>query len=213
MVLKRLGREAVLEEAIRESLTGWYAAAIDESGVVPVGDRKLTSATCRAGGTSTSRSRSGCCRRPSSASTRASRCRVASHASDEIVDQEVDAMRDRLARLETVERAAAAGDFAVIDYVGSLPADATASSSPSRAARAATSWSSSASESLIPGFEEGLVGAAGRPGGDARPRLPGELRRGASRRPQGELRRQLKEVRERRLPELDDDFAADAGFD
>ena len=30
-------------------------------------------------------------------------------------------MRERLARLETVERAAAQGDFVVIDYVGSLP--------------------------------------------------------------------------------------------
>ena len=29
-------------------------------------------------------------------------------------------MRERLARLETAERAAAEGDFVVIDYVGSL---------------------------------------------------------------------------------------------
>ena len=31
-------------------------------------------------------------------------------------------MRERLARLETAERAAAEGDFVVIDYLGSLPA-------------------------------------------------------------------------------------------
>ena len=57
-------------------------------------------------------------------------------------------MRERLARLETAERPAAEGDFVVVDYVGSLlaarghPARAEPGRSP--AARAATSWSSSA---------------------------------------------------------------------
>ena len=57
-------------------------------------------------------------------------------------------MRERLARLQTAERPAAAGDFVVVDYVGSLavrrPPARRRAGSPSRAARAATSSSSSA---------------------------------------------------------------------
>ena len=63
---------------------------------------------------------------------------------DEQIEQEIDAMRERLARLETVERAAAEGDFVVVDYVGCLPAggrprSSEARRSRSRAARVATS--------------------------------------------------------------------------
>ena len=53
-------------------------------------------------------------------------------------------MRERLAKLETAERAAAEGDFVVIDYVGSLPEPQDDPEQEprwgrSRAARAATS--------------------------------------------------------------------------
>ena len=35
VVIKRVGREAVLDEAVRESLGGWYRAAIDDARVDP----------------------------------------------------------------------------------------------------------------------------------------------------------------------------------
>src|SRR3954468_19084026 len=38
VVIKRVGREAVLDEAVRESLGGWYRMAIDAAHVVPVGE-------------------------------------------------------------------------------------------------------------------------------------------------------------------------------
>src|SRR3954465_14753651 len=38
VVIKRVGREAVLDEAVRESLGNWYRAAIDDAHVVPVGE-------------------------------------------------------------------------------------------------------------------------------------------------------------------------------
>ena len=65
-------------------------------------------------------------------------------------------MRERLARLETVERAAGEGDFVVVDYVGAASPrrrtqdDGARPPRPrrrwcrSRVARAATSWWSSA---------------------------------------------------------------------
>ena len=64
----------------------------------------------------------------------------------ERLDGELEAVRERLARLETAERAAAAGDFVVIDYLGRLTGEGGrgGGASRSRGARPATSWSSSA---------------------------------------------------------------------
>src|SRR5512142_3059244 len=41
VVIRRLGREAVLDEARRSSLGNWYVDAIDEAGIAPVGDPEL----------------------------------------------------------------------------------------------------------------------------------------------------------------------------
>ena len=41
MVIQRIGREAVVEQAIRDSLPEWYEEAIVSSGIVTVGDPKL----------------------------------------------------------------------------------------------------------------------------------------------------------------------------
>ena len=41
VVIKRIGREAVLDEAVRESLGGWYRQAIDDARVVPVGEPEV----------------------------------------------------------------------------------------------------------------------------------------------------------------------------
>ena len=41
MVIQRIGREAVLEQAVRDSLPEWYEEAILRSGVSTVGDPKL----------------------------------------------------------------------------------------------------------------------------------------------------------------------------
>src|SRR5688500_11981958 len=41
LVIQRIGREAVVEQAIRDSLPEWYEEAIVSSGIVTVGDPKL----------------------------------------------------------------------------------------------------------------------------------------------------------------------------
>ena len=48
VVIRRLGREAVLDEALRSSLGSWYVDAIDGAGIAPVGEPELdVPATCR----------------------------------------------------------------------------------------------------------------------------------------------------------------------
>ena len=40
-MIQRVGREAVLEEAVRDTLSSWYSDAIESAGIVPVGDPKV----------------------------------------------------------------------------------------------------------------------------------------------------------------------------
>src|SRR4051794_36675418 len=41
LVIQRGGREAVLDEAVRDSIGQWYSAAIDDAHIVPVGEPEL----------------------------------------------------------------------------------------------------------------------------------------------------------------------------
>ncbi len=88
---------------------------------------------------------------------------------DAQIEQEIDAMRERLARLQTAERAAGSGDYVVVDYVGAL---AAASSPEGEDSGEEPVWEpfeggegrdqlvELGGGNLIPGFEEGLLGAS-----------------------------------------------------
>src|ERR1700736_4819933 len=41
LVIQRIGRETVLEQAVRDTLSSWYSDAIESSGIVPVGDPQV----------------------------------------------------------------------------------------------------------------------------------------------------------------------------
>src|SRR4051794_41539252 len=41
VVIRQVGREAVLDEAVRRGLPGWYEQAVSEAGIATVGDPKL----------------------------------------------------------------------------------------------------------------------------------------------------------------------------
>src|SRR4030088_2296614 len=41
VVIRRVGHEAILDEAVRDSLATWYVGALDAAGIHPVGDPDL----------------------------------------------------------------------------------------------------------------------------------------------------------------------------
>ena len=133
------GPRGVLDEAVRRGLPGWYEEAVSEAGVATVGDPQVDMATCpRRAPRSPSRSRSGSCPRPSSATTTGVEVGRREPAVDpDEVQAELERLRESLASLETVSARRASGDFVVIDFPG------TSTASRSRAARPAASCSSS----------------------------------------------------------------------
>src|SRR5208283_2057200 len=79
------------------------------------------------------------------------------------VEEEVAAIRERMARLETAERPAQEGDFVVVDYAGTLVADGDTEAAAGGAIEGGEGRDQLielGSNRLIPGFEQALVGAS-----------------------------------------------------
>jgi trigger factor len=222
LVIQRIGREVILEEAVRDTLSSWYSDAIESAGIVPIGDPQLDLGELPGHGQALEFSiEIGVLPTATLGDYKGLEVgRREPEIADEQIQQEIDAMRERLARLQTADRPAAAGDFVVVDYVGTLAPD-----SSDDAADASELWEPFAggegrdqlvelgSGNLIPGFEEGLLGAAA---GETRT-VPLSFPDGygsqelAGRKASFEIT--VKEVKLKELPEVDEDFATDAGFD
>src|SRR5919106_1652809 len=70
-----------------------------------------------------------------------------------VVIGQIEEMRDRFARLEVVDRSALPGDFVILDFVGTIDGE------PFSGGEGRDQLVSIGDGRMIPGFEEGLVGA------------------------------------------------------
>jgi trigger factor len=219
LVIQRIGREVVLEEAVRDTLSSWYSDAIETAGIVPVGDPQLDLGELPPQGQALEFSiEIGVLPKAELGEYRGLEvARREPEVDEEQLQQEIEAMRERLARLETAERPAAEGDFVVVDYVGSLAAGEDDGAEQQWQAFADGEGRDQLVElgggNLIPGFEEALLGASA---GEARTvalTFPADY--GAQELAGRDARFEVtvKEVKRKELPALDDDFAVDAGFD
>jgi trigger factor len=206
VVLRRLGREAVLDEAVRSSLGNWYVDAIDEAGISPIGEPDLDMPDLPDQG------------EPLAFSIEIGvrpKAKLGDYKGVEVgrrepkveesaIDEQVEELRNRVATLETVERAAEAGDQVVVDYVGTLEGV------PFEGGTGRDQLIELGSGNLIPGFEEQLLGASAGDVKTVEVTFPDDY-------PSEELQGQpaafevtLHEVKAKRLPELDDELAAEA---
>ena len=218
LVLQRVGREAVLEEAVRDTLSSWYSDAIETAGIVPVGDPKVDLGDLPPQGQALEFSiEIGVLPKAELGSYEGLEVpRREPEAAEEQVSQQIEEMRERLARLETVERQAAEGDFVVVDYVGYLPAEDASSgdrAEPFEGGEGRDQLIELGSGNLIPGFEEGLLGAGAGETRTIELSFPADYGAEHLAGRDASFEIAVKEVKEKHLPEVDEDFAIDAGFD
>lgn len=205
VVIGRLGREAVFDEALKTSLGRWYVDAIEGAGIAPVGDPELDFGDPPAAGEPLSFSiEVGV--RPAAALGEYKGLEVGRRepqVSEQAIDDELEALRNRLATLDTVERPAATGDHVVADYLGTIDGR------PFQGGEGRDQLLELGSGRLIPGFEEQLVGAGA---GDRRTvtvTLPDDAPEGLGGQA-ATFEVTVNEVKAKRLPELDDEFAVEA---
>jgi trigger factor len=207
VVIQRMGREAVLDEAIRRALPTWYAQAIAEAGVVTIGDPKVDLADLPEKGSPLEFSfEVGV--RPAARLGEYRGLEVGRRepqVSPEDIDAELERLRESVAALETVERAAQQGDFIVLDFVGRIDGE------PFEGGEARGYMVELGSGRLVGDFERQLVGAGAGDERRVQVDFPDDYRAEQLAGKRAEFEVSVKEVKEKRVPELDDDFALEAG--
>jgi trigger factor len=207
VVLRQVGREAVMDEAVRRGLPGWYEEALSDAGVTTVGDPDLDLTDL-----------------PDKGSPLAFTIEVGvvppaqlgdylgldvgrreSRVDPEEVQTELERMRDSLASLETVDRPASGGDFVVMDFSGSVAGEEF------EGGTGRGQVVELGSGRLVPGFEEQLEGASAGEEREIEVTFPDDYPAENLAGKDASFSVEVKEVKEKKLPELDDDFAVEAG--
>src|SRR5688500_6129271 len=206
MVIQRIGREAVVEETLRSSLPDWYERALLESGVNPVGDPKLDVPSMPDAGEALSFSFEVAVRPEAKLGDYKGLevGRGEPEVPDEAVDAELDRLREGFASLRPVEREAASGDYLLVDYV------AKADGEPIEGAEARDFLLELGAEGMLGGFEEALTGAQAGEERTAEVSFPEDYQPERLAGTDATFEISVKEVREKQLPEIDDEFASEA---
>ena len=206
VVIRRLGRETVLDEAVRESLGNWYVDAIGEAGISPIGEPDVDLSDLPGQGKPLEFSiEIGV--RPKAKLGEYKGVEVGRRepsVDDSDVDEQVEQLRDRVATLETVERPAAEGDHLVVDYVGSLDGEEF------EGGAGRDQLIELGAGRLIPGFEEQLAGLSAGDTNTVEVTFPDDYPAEELQGRPAQFEVTVHEVKAKQLPELDDDFAAEA---
>jgi len=206
LVIQRIGREAVVEQAIRDSLPEWYEQAITDAGVVTVGDPKLDVDDLPAEGQGLDFTiEIGV--RPTAELGEYLELEVGRPEIEipaQAVDEELDRLREGFGSLNPVERPATDGDVVVIDYSGAVDGE------PFDGGSGTDMTVELGSERLLPEFEAGLVGKSTGDQAELDVTFPEDYGAEDLAGKAAVFEVSVKEVREKELPALDDDFAQSA---
>lgn len=200
LIDQRVGRGYVLETAINEGLNGWYQAAVQESGIRPL-SRPEVEITEVPDPTSTDgelKFHAEVDIRPEIELPDYAGIEVevaAAESSDEDVDKALDELRGRFGTLKSVDRPAADGDFLTIDITATIDgADVDSASGLSYQV---------GTETMLEGLDEAVTGLSVDEDAIFETTLVGGDHAGES----AQVKVVVKAVKERELPEADDDFA------
>jgi trigger factor len=206
LVMQRVGREAVIEQALRDSLPEWYEQALLDSGVASVGDPKLDVGEIPAEGEELRFSiEVGVRPKAQLGEWRGLEVgRAEVEVPEDAIDAELDRLREGFASLAPVDRPAASGDAVVIDFSGTIDDE------PFEGSEGRDFVIELGGESLLVEFETALTGASADDERTVEVTFPDDHRPEELAGKTATFEVTVKEVREKNLPELDDDFASEA---
>jgi len=207
VVVQQVGRQAVLDEALRRGMPTWYQEAIQGAGISTVGSPTVNLTDMPEKGaplafsfevgvlpTATLGEYKG---------VEAGR-RDPTVAEEEIAT-ELERLRESLASLDSVDREAAAGDFAILDFDGEVDGEAF------DGGQARGFAYELGSGQLLPGFDEQLAGARAGDEREVNVTFPEDYPSEHLAGKEAVFAVSVKEVKEKVLPDLDDDLAVEAG--
>ena len=199
VVDQRVGRGAVLDEAINSALPGWYNQALQESKIQPLSQPEIDLTKFADGEPIEVTAELDV--RPEITLPDISAISVEvedAEVADADVDEQIDALRERFGTFTEVERAAQDGDFVTIDLSaatkdGEAIEEAQAPGLPYTIGKA----------TMLDGLDEALTGLSK---GDSKT-FATELVGGDRKGDEVDVTVVLQDIKEQQLPEVDDEFA------
>jgi trigger factor len=201
VVDQRVGRGVVLDEAVNEALPQFYFQALEENQIQALSQPDIEVVSFEDGGEFAFAAEVDVRPDIDVPEYEGIQAEVPdAEVTDDDVDTQLQALRERFGTLKTVERPAAVGDFVSIDLSASMDGE------PIEEAQASGMSYKVGSELLVDGLDEALSGLEA-----------GESKSFASRLVGGELAGEevdvevtVQSVKEQELPDLDDEFAQTA---
>jgi trigger factor len=206
MVVQRLGRQTVLTQALESSLGDWYERAMVESGVNPVGDPKLDLSDLPEEGKPL-RFSVEVAVRPGAELGEYKGLEVGREEPEvpaEAVEAELKRLQEGFAKLNPVDREAKEGDVLLIDYEGKIDGE------PFEGGSARDYLLELGEGRVLPELEKALESAKPEEKRQASVPFPDDYPAEEVAGKTAEFEIEVKEVREKELPELNDDFATEA---
>jgi len=195
----RVGREAILDQVVNEALPSRYGQAVTESDVRPLGQPDIEVTKKEYGQELVFTAEVDV--RPDIALPDLSALKITVdpiQVSDEDVDAELQSLRARFGTLAGVDRPAATGDFVSIDLAAKIDGEDVPEASTKGLSHEVGSGQ------LVDGLDDVIVGLSA---GESAT-FPTEMATGPHAGKQAEVTVTVGSVKERELPEPDDDFAA-----
>ena len=200
---QRVGRPVVLEEAVNNAIPRLYGEAVEQAGVQPVGRPEVEVTALEDNDKLAFTAEVDV--RPEIELPAYDALEVTvddATVTDEDVDNQLDELRERFAKLTPVERAAAAGDYVTLDLAATVGGEEVPGGT-------ATGLSYEVgSGDLLDGLDEAVTGkSAGDAGTFTTTLVAGEYAG-----QEAEVAVTVRAVNERELPAVDDAFAEQTGF-
>lgn len=200
LIDQRVGRGYVLETAINDGLNGWYQAAVQETGIRPLSrpEVEITEVPDPSATDGELKFHAEVDVRPEIELPDYAGIKVevaAAESTDADVDKALDELRGRFGTLKSIDRPAADKDFLTIDITASIDgAEVDSAAGLSYQVGAGT---------MLEGLDEAVTGLSADEDAIFDTTLVGGEHAGES----AQVKVVVKSVKERELPEADDDFA------
>jgi trigger factor len=206
MVIQRIGREAVAEQALRDSFGEWYERALIEAGVAAIGDPKLDVDDLPAEGEDLAFTIEVGVRPVAELGDYKGLevGKAEAEVPDEAIEAELERLRTGFGSLNPVERPAASGDAVVVDFSGTIDGE------PFEGSESRDFTIELGAEGLLAEFDAELVGASAGDERTVEVSFPDDHQPADLAGKTANFAVTVKEVREKQLPDLDDDFVSEA---
>ena len=203
LVKQRIGADALRDEALESHLSGWYQRAVAVAGIDPIDRPTIDWDDAPAEGEPFAFNAEVEVKpKPEVKSyTGLDGVRIPPEVPREAIDSELERLRLSVAELVPVERGAEEGDFAVIDFVGSIDG------AEFEGGKGSDYGIELGGGRLLPDLERGIQGMKAGDERDVTVAFPADYPAENLAGKVAQFHVTAKEVKERRLPELDDEFA------